>query len=233
MVLTMASADAEEQAVDPGSRESKPAHERKAQGRQCPGDKIIIDEKGVLEILEQLGAEREKGASDAELIGYVKHFDRLDADRDGKHSKKEYIDNGVHMNPQARRGIFGAADNNADGVVTQTEYILNRIVTDEAKGILQATDADRNGKISKVEFIANSPLKDKQLAGSVFDALDIGGDGVITVPEYLRVWGVWARPNYKKQEAAILTRLKKLEERNSSSNAKTSDLTPNGKDAGE
>jgi hypothetical protein len=33
---------------------------------------------------------------------------------------------------------------------------------------------------------------------------------MITVPEYLRVWGVWARPNYKAQEATLAARLAKL-----------------------
>ena len=47
-------------------------------------------------------------------------------------------------------------------------------------------------------------------AVAVFDALDTQRDGTITIPEYLRVWGVWARPNYKAQEAAIAARLKKM-----------------------
>ena len=35
------------------------------------------------------------------------------------------------MTPQARAGIFPAADGNSNGVVTKAEYVLNRIVTDE------------------------------------------------------------------------------------------------------
>jgi hypothetical protein len=55
----------------------------------------------------------------------------------------------------------------------------------------------------------------------VFDAFDTSGDGVITVPEYLRVWGVWARPNCKAQEATLAARLAKLgQHRDSSTSAK-------------
>jgi len=174
------------------------------------GEKIEIAGRNILDILKMLGAKREEGISDKQLTAYVSHFNRSDPNRDGKHSKKEYIERGGFMTPQARRGIFGAADSNADGVVTRVEYVLNRIITDEAKGIVQRTDTDRNGKITKAEFVSGSSLKDKSLAAAVFDALDSNGDGATTIPEYLRVWGKWARPNYKDQEAKIAARLAKL-----------------------
>ncbi|MDP6542519.1 MAG: hypothetical protein QGH60_00925 [Phycisphaerae bacterium] len=174
------------------------------------GEKIKIAGRNVLDILKMLGAKRGDGVSDKQLNAYISHFNRSDPNKDGKHSKKEYIENGGFMTPQARRGIFGAADSNADGVVTRVEYVMNRIITDEAKGIVQRTDADRNGKIARAEFVSNSPLKDKALAGAVFDALDSNSDGATTIPEYLRVWGKWARPNYKDQEAKIVARLAKL-----------------------
>lgn len=117
------------------------------------------------------------------------------------------------MTPQARAGIFGATDNNADGIATRVEYVLNRTLTDEAKAIVQRTDADKNGKVTRAEFVAGSPIKDKTLAGAVHDALDTNSDGVITIPEYLRVWGGWARPNYKAQEAALGARPAKLLDR--------------------
>lgn len=170
---------------------------------------MVIAGRNILEILEQLGAEREAGAADKELLEYAKHFDRQDADKDGRHSKTEYIENGAHMNSMARRGIFGAADNNADGYVTRIEYVLNRAITDEAKAIVQKTDADKDGKITKTEFVAGISLTNKQLAGAVFDALDPNGDGTITIPEYLRVWDGWARPNYKAQEKALADRMAK------------------------
>jgi len=59
--------------------------------RRCPGDKLAIAGQDVLEIFELLGVDREAGATDEELIGYSRNFDRSDADRDGRHSKTEYI----------------------------------------------------------------------------------------------------------------------------------------------
>lgn len=210
VVLTMVSCQSGRRDIASSPDIAQTTVKSKVQGRKCPADKITVDGRDILEVLNLLSAKRETGATDKELLAYAKHFDRLDTDRDGKHSKKEYIDNGVHMNPQSRRGIFGAADNNADGFVTRTEYVLNRIITDEAKGIVQRTDADKNGKIIKTEFVNGSPLKDKRLAAAVFDALDTNGDGMIIIPEYLRVWGGWARPNYKLQEAALSPRLAAL-----------------------
>jgi len=176
-------------------------------GRKCPADKVIIGGHDVLDIFVMLGAKREKGVADEELADYSRIFDRIDADHDGKHSKTEYIENGGYMSPMARRGIFNAADSNADGFVTRVEYVLNRIITDEAKSIIQPSDANKDGTIAKDEFIAGMILKDRALAAALFDALDTDGDGAITVPECLRVWGDWARPNYVAQEAYVAKRL--------------------------
>ena len=183
----------------------------KARPRKCPADKLAIGGHDIAKILTMLGAKRDVGATDDQVRSYASHFDRSDANRDGKHTRAEYVEGGSFMTPQARAGIFGATDNNADGVATRVEYVLNRIITDEAKTIVQRTDADKNGKVTRAEFVKGSPIKDKTLAGAVYDALDTSGDAVITIPEYLRVWGGWARPNYKTQEAAIADRLAKLD----------------------
>jgi len=182
----------------------------KAQPRACPAEKVVINGHAIADILAMLGAKRDVGATDDEVRSYASHFDRSDPNRDGKQTRAEYVDGGSYMTPQARAGIFGATDNNADGVATRVEYVLNRIITDEAKTIVQRTDADKDGKVTRAEFVKGSPIKDKTLAGAVYDALDTSGDGVITIPEYLRVWGGWARPNYKAQEAALANRLATL-----------------------
>ena len=44
-----------------------------------------------------------------------------------------------------------------------------------------------------MEFLASGKLKDRKLAKGVFKALDTNGDGELVIPEYLRVWGKWAR----------------------------------------
>jgi len=185
----------------------------KALPRKCPADTVEIGGHDIAEILTMLGAHGAAGATDPEMLAYARHFDRSDPNHDGKHTRAEYVDGGSYMTPQARAGIFGATDNNADDVATRVEYVLNRIITDEAKAIVQRTDSDKNGKVTRAEFVEGSPIEDKALAGKVFDALDANSDAVTTIPEYLRVWGGWARPNYKAQEAAIAARLAKLDEK--------------------
>jgi len=202
----------------------------KAQPRKCPADKVAIGGHDIADILAMLGAKRDLGATDDQVRSYASHFDRSDPNRDGKQTRAEYVEGGSYMTPQARAGIFGATDNNADGVATRVEYVLNRIITDEAKAIVQRTDANKDGKVTRAEFVTGSPIKDKTLGGAVYDALDTSGDGVITVPEYLRVWGGWARPNYKAQEAALAGRLAKLDK--GGGGGKRSDGGKGGKPAG-
>ena len=124
-------------------------------------------------------------------------FGFLDADRDKRHSKKEYVENGRYLTREARQGIFRAADSNQDGFVSEKEYVLNRIITDEAKGIFFKMDLNEDSRLTRKEFMASKTFKDAQLAASVFQALDVSGDGELVIPEYLRVWGRWARHESK------------------------------------
>ena len=64
----------------------------------------------VTNILQRLGAKLEWGCAAKEFDGYSNHFDRMDTNRDGKHTRAEYVDKGGYMTPQARAGIFRAAD---------------------------------------------------------------------------------------------------------------------------
>jgi Ca2+-binding EF-hand superfamily protein len=116
------------------------------------------------------------------------------------------------MTPQARAGIFRAADGNADGVVTKAEYILNRIITDEAKAIVQGMDDDKDGLVEQAEFVKHAAklLSDLELAEQVYAALDVNADGGIPIPEYLRVWGQWARAGRKSAEQRVAARRKEL-----------------------
>ncbi|MCP4260592.1 MAG: hypothetical protein GY774_24150 [Planctomycetes bacterium] len=159
----------------------------------------------VANVLQRLGAKLERGCSTKEFDGYSSHFDRTDPDRDGKHTRAEYVDKGGYMTPQARAGIFQAADGNADGVVTKAEYVLNRIITDEAKAIVQRMDDDKDGLVERAEFVKHAAklLSDLELAEQVYAALDANADGGIPIPEYLRVWGQWARAGRKSAEERI------------------------------
>jgi Ca2+-binding EF-hand superfamily protein len=162
----------------------------------------------VAEVLQRLGARLEGGTSDAVLENYIHHFDRTDPNRDGKHTREEYVENGRYLTPQSRAGIFRASDGDGDGVVTRAEYVLNRIVTDEAKMIVQEMDDDQDGLIRRDEFVrhATKLLSDASLAGQVFSSLDTNADGELPVPEYLQVWGKWARTGRKPAAERIAVR---------------------------
>jgi len=97
------------------------------------------------------------------------------------------------MTPQARAGIFQASDSNKDDVVSEEEYVQNRIITDEAKEIFSSMDGNRDNKLTAKELLSSKMIKDEQLAGEIFKALDTNSDGSLVIPEYLRVWGRWAR----------------------------------------
>ena len=159
----------------------------------------------VTAILEHLGAKQEHGLSTEQRQRYEKHFAFGDLDSDGQHSAEEFIEKGNYLNRQARRGIFIAADADKDGVVTQEEYVLNRVITDEAMAIMQVMDADDDGRVSPQEFgqSAQAQFPDEAQREAVFSAFDRDQNGVLQTPEYLRVWGVWARAGKKLAEARL------------------------------
>lgn len=176
------------------------------------GKSLSIGNVPVSKVLKQLGAQQEKGTTGRTLDGHSSQFERADTNRDGKHSEREYVDNGRYLTAQARSGIFRAADENGDRFVTRAEYILNRIITDEAKQLVQAMDDDNDGRVERREFVkhATKRLADEKLANEVFSALDRNADDLIFVPEYLRVWGKWARAATEPAEKRIAARRAEL-----------------------
>ncbi len=178
-----------------------PAH---ARGQES-AEQLKIGNTPVSAILEQLGAKLESGLTASQQADYARAFMSVDQDGDVRHSKEEYIENGRYLTPQLRRGIFNASDSDKDGFVTEAEYILNRIITDEAKAIVQAMDDDEDGTVQSAEFVkhATAKLNDANLAKDVFAAFDTNRNGEILVPEYLQVWGRWARAGRMSAEKRI------------------------------
>ena len=170
-------------------------------------DEIKIGGATVAKILKRLGAKMEHGVPSDVMSGYSRHFGLVDSDGDGRHSTVEYVDNSNYMTPQARRGIFKAADHDKDGFVSKAEYVINRIITDEGKAIVQAMDDDKDGVVQRAEFIkhANVKFSDAELTGKVFAALDADSNKEIVVPEYLRIWGQWARAGGQSAEERFAT----------------------------
>ena len=139
-----------------------------------------------------LGAKGEAGAQPAKLEEYRRIFGFIDANDDANLSAKEFVDEGRYMTRQARQGIFRASDADGDGVVTEQEYVINRIITDEAKSIMAKMDEDGDGTVDRKEFFERCGLSD-DLPEAVFNEFDTDGNGELVIPEYLRVWGRWAR----------------------------------------
>lgn len=147
----------------------------------------------VSRILAKLGAKGREGATEDQLRSYRRVFSFLDADADGHLSWKEFVEDGRYLDPPARAGIFRASDRDRDGAVSRDEYVENRGITDEAKAVFSKLDATGDGRVHREEFLERSRLAPRELALAVFDALDADADGSLNVPEYLRVWGDWAR----------------------------------------
>ena len=145
------------------------------------------------QILDMFGYQGILGITDQQVASYRRVFGFGDANRDGRHSKKEYIEDGFYLSKQSRQGIFRASDSNGDGFVTEAEYVINRMITDEAKEIFHKLDANRDNKLTAKEIIASGKFKDEKLAQAVFKTLDVDGSKSLVIPEYLRVWGRWAR----------------------------------------
>ncbi len=179
-----------------------------------------------IDLMKRLGAKFELGVSLREIDNYSNLFDRTDPNRDGQHTKEEYVDGGRYMTPQARAGIFNASDENHDGVVTRSEYVLNRIITDEGKSIIQAMDKNKNGLVESMEFVETSRKRigNQTLASGFFSLLDRNRDGTIPIPEYLRIWGQLAREGQAPAENRITSQRKRTQQQRSQ---KENALQPN------
>jgi CubicO group peptidase (beta-lactamase class C family) len=144
--------------------------------------------------LETMGAKGLNTASPEEIRQYKNIFSRIDSDGDKKLFEEEYVKNSRHMTPDVRRRIFAASDRNGNGIVTEQEYVNNRIITDEAKMLFDKMDSDKDGKLTRQEFTQNRTGNNKTLAGKFFQKMDADDNGELRLPEYLRVWGNLARP---------------------------------------
>ena len=134
-------------------------------------------------ILTLFGYKGVQAATDRQVANYRRVFGFLDANRDGRHSQKEYVEDGIHLNRQARQGIFRASDSNRDGFVSEAEYVENRCTTDEAKEIFHAMDGNRDSRVTAKEFHASGKFKDETLAEAVFKALARAMRAALTIDE--------------------------------------------------
>ena len=164
---------------------------------QIPASDVPTEDKSTdalrSKFLEIMGARGVGAASAEEIKQYRRIFSRLDSDADKKLSEKEYVSDSMYMTPEVRERIFAASDRNDDGIVTEQEYVENRIITDEAKMIFNRMDTDKDGKLTGQEFAQNRTGNDRRLADRFFQKMDGDDNGELKLPEYLRVWGSLAR----------------------------------------
>ena len=144
-------------------------------------------------ILKLLGAKGKEGVSKRTLENHHRAFNFTDRNRDGSHSRKEYVDEGRYLTRISRFGIFQASDTNSDGMVSREEYVMNRVITDEAKVIFDEIDDNQDRQLTAGELISSGKIKERQLAKRVFHAMDGNQDKILNLSEYLHTWGTWAR----------------------------------------
>jgi hypothetical protein len=53
--------------------------------------------------------------------------------------------------------------------------------------------------MKRAAFVESDYFTDKKMAVRIFDAMDVDGDGVLRLPEYLRAYGLWARAGLPKE----------------------------------
>ncbi|MGB2808037.1 MAG: serine hydrolase [Sedimentisphaerales bacterium] len=147
--------------------------------------------------METMGAKGLNAATPEQIKRYKSIFTRIDSDGDKKLYEKEYVSNSMYMTPEVRKRIFAASDRNNNGIVTEQEYVENRIITDEAKMLFDSMDTDKDGKLTRQEFTRNKTGNNKKLAGKFFQKMDSDNNGELRLPQYLRVWGTLARGEKK------------------------------------
>jgi Ca2+-binding EF-hand superfamily protein len=126
-------------------------------------------------------------------------FDKMDADKDGKISRGEYL--------KIHEERFDKFDVNDDGYLTEEEVKettghmseeAKKKALQKAKIRFDSIDTDRDGKISKEEWISAHP--DRPEAETVFDEIDTDGDGYITKKELKGIKGRFKDKRKKRNQ---------------------------------
>ncbi|MGL1903117.1 MAG: hypothetical protein OCC49_13335 [Fibrobacterales bacterium] len=154
-------------------------------------DEVTFTQSVVDDLFITVGFKGVAGADQALKDSYSGVFGRLDSDNNNLITLEEYIASPM-FDETAATGIYNASDRNKDGGITVEEYIENRIITDEAKLIYEASDNNADGSLTREEWVQNSGL-DENIAEASFTAFDSDTSGDVTTPEYLVIWGAWAR----------------------------------------
>ena len=156
-----------------------------------------------IEVMQIFGARGEESFTTQEISGMSRPFKYSDLNSDGYLTEDEYVGVSKHFRKNSRgaRGFLRASDNNRDGKVSHEEYIQNRIITDEAKDIyrkiIPETDWESipvfRWSIEKDAFLSSPYFHERAKLNEIFIAMDRNADGHLSLPEYLMIYGKWAR----------------------------------------
>ena len=155
------------------------------------------------EVMQIFGTRGEESFTTQEISGMSRPFKYSDLNSDGYLTEDEYVGASKHFRKNSRgaRGFLRASDNNRDGKVSHEEYIQNRIITDEAKDIyrkiIPETDWESipvfRWSIEKDAFLSSPYFHERAKLNEIFIAMDRNADGHLSLPEYLMIYGKWAR----------------------------------------
>ena len=149
------------------------------------------------QIMTVMQIKLEQAVNADQILGFKRIVTRLDLDKDGKLSFKEWAEHHstpnshFYKNPAGINGFFVGADLNGDDFITSDEYAWQRIITDEAKRIYFSWDKNRDRRVTQDEFLRNVVVRDEIIAEYIFRRLDTNSNGALNLPEYLRVWVGW------------------------------------------
>ncbi|MBW1803616.1 MAG: hypothetical protein JRJ85_23160 [Deltaproteobacteria bacterium] len=160
-------------------------------------------------VMKAFGAKGEEIFSAREIAGYGENYGRMDSNHDGFLTTDEYIANSGHFraNPAGAEGFMRISDNDRDGGLSCAEYVMNRIITDEAKEIYTRIDPATDWtavpafrwRMKRAAFVGSDYFADEKMAAQIFTSMDVDGDGVLRLPEYLKAYGHWARAGLPKE----------------------------------
>ena len=162
-----------------------------------------------LTAMKAFDAKGEKEFTTQKIASFKRSFESVDGNKNGFLTEKEYISNSPHFrgHKAGARGFLFASDNDGDGRVSKVEYVMNRIVTDEAKEIYTRIDPNTDWKsipvfqwkMKRIAFEQSAYFSNRTIATQIFARMDANKDGVLHLPEYLRVYGPWARAGLPKE----------------------------------
>ena len=156
-----------------------------------------------IEVMQIFGARGEESFTTQEISGMSRPFKYSDLNSDGYLTEDEYVGASKHFRKNSRgaRGFLRASDNNRDGKVSHEEYIQNRIITDEAKDIYRKIIPETDWESIPVfrwsneqdAFLSSPYFHERAKLNEIFIAMDRDADGHLSLPEYLMIYGKWAR----------------------------------------